>query len=147
MSGTDFDLSAGEATAEAVAQRLDADIIGWLVTVRADGRPHAVPVWFLWRDSRALVLSEPDTVKVRNLRHSPQALLHLHADSTGNGVVVLVGSATISDRSTTQWLAEIREPCTAKYAQAMVEFGMGLDAIAEQFCAVIEFTPISITAW
>ncbi len=147
MDSTTFDLGSSEAPAEAVAQRLDTDIIGWFTTVRPDGRPHAVPVWFLWWGGRLLVLSEPDTVKVRNVRDTAQALLHLHADSTGNGVVVLTGPARISDRSSTEWLDEIREPYTAKYAAAMVSFGMGLDAIAERFCTVIELTPTALTAW
>ena len=147
MNTSTFDLGASEASADAVSRRLETDIIGWFTTVRPDGRPHAVPVWFLWWCGRALVMSEPQTVKVKNVRRSPQALLHLHADATGNGVVVLTGTAAISDRSSTQWLTEIREPYQAKYAQAMRNFGMGLDDIAQQYCTVIEFTPRSLTAW
>ena len=29
-------------------QRLRTDQIAWLGTVRPDGRPHLVPIWFLW---------------------------------------------------------------------------------------------------
>lgn len=140
-------LSSSEASGADVRRRLDTDTIGWFVTHRPDGRPHAVPVWFLWRGDRALIMSEPKTVKVANVRHSPHALLHLHADETGNGVVVLTGAATISERSSTQWLDEIRADYTAKYAEGMKSFGMGLEAIAEQFCTVIELRPESLTAW
>lgn len=147
MNSPTFDLGSSEAAAEAVAERLDTDVIGWLTTVRRDGRLHAVPVWFLWWDGRVLVMSEPGTVKVANVRRGTQALLHLHADATGNGVVVLNGAAAISDRCATDWLADIREPYTAKYADAMVAYGMGLDAIAEQYSTVIELTPTSLTAW
>jgi len=40
-----------------VLVRLASDHIGWFTTVRADGSPHAVPVWFLWHDGRLLVMS------------------------------------------------------------------------------------------
>ena len=147
MGNPTFDLGSSEAAAADVARRLEQDRIGWLVTVRPDGRPHAVPVWFLWHDGRILIMSEPKTAKVTNLRHSPQAVLHLHTEATGNGVVVLGGTGAVSPRPTTEWLAEIREPYTAKYAEARVAYGMGLDAIAEKFSAVIALTPASLTAW
>lgn len=126
MSNDAIDLGSSEAPAEAVSRRLDTDTIGWLTTIRRDVRPHAVPVWFLWHAGVVLIMSEPDTVKVKNIRRNPHALIHLHADPSGNGVVVLDGRATISDRTSTQWLAEIRESYTPKYADAMVAFGMGL---------------------
>ncbi len=140
-------LDSSEAAGAEVRRRLESDIIGWFVTTRPDGRPHAVPVWFLWRGDRALIMSEPKTVKVANVRHSPHAVLHLHTDATGNGAVVLTGTATINERSATQWLDEIRDDYTAKYAEGMKSFGMGLEGIAEQFSTVIEFRPTSLTAW
>ena len=92
-----------------VLARLAADHIGWFTTVRADGSPHAVPVWFLWHAGRLLVMSEP--------------------------------------RTATAWLPEIGEAYTAKYAAAMVAYGMGLDAIAEKFHVVIELEPTDLQAW
>ena len=32
----------------------------WVCTTRADGRPHAMPVWGLWMDDSGLVLDRPD---------------------------------------------------------------------------------------
>ena len=34
------------------AQRLSAEPVIWLGTVRPDGRPHNVPVWFAWHDPK-----------------------------------------------------------------------------------------------
>ncbi len=62
MSANDFPLGTSEAAAADVRRRLDSDVIGWFTTVRADGRPHAVPVWFLWRGDRAIIMSESGTV-------------------------------------------------------------------------------------
>jgi PPOX class probable F420-dependent enzyme len=143
-----FRLDAADPRHTEVLDRLAADQIGWLTTVRADGSPHAVPVWFLWHDGRLLVMSEPRTVKVTNVRRGSPALLHLHTnDHDGNGVVVLSGPAVISDRTATQWLPEIGEAYTAKYAEAMVTYGMGLAPIAERFHVVIELEPTALQAW
>ena len=130
-----------------VLARLASDHIGWLTTVRADGSPHAVPVWFLWHDGRLLVMSEPRTAKVTNVRRGSPALLHLHTRADGNGVVVLSGPAVVSDRTSTQWLPEIGDAYTAKYAEAMVAYGMGLEPIAEKFHVVIELVPTDLQAW
>jgi PPOX class probable F420-dependent enzyme len=130
-----------------VLARLALDQIGWFTTVRADGSPHAVPVWFLWHHGRLLVMSEPRTTKVADVRRGSPALLHLHTRADGDGVVVLSGPAVISDRSATQWLPEIGEAYTAKYAEAMVGYGMGLEAIAEKFHVVIELAPTDLLAW
>jgi PPOX class probable F420-dependent enzyme len=130
-----------------VLDRLGSDQIGWLTTVRADGSPHAVPVWFLWHDGRLLVMSEPRTAKVTHVRRGSAALLHLHTRADGNGVVVLSGPARISDRTAGEWVPEIGEAYGAKYAEAMVAYGMGLAAIAEKFSVVIELEPTDLVAW
>ncbi len=130
-----------------VLERLATDHIGWLTTVRADGSPHAVPVWFLWHDGLLLVMSEPRTAKVTNVRRGSPALLHLHTRADGNGVVVLSGPSVVSDRPSTEWLPEIGEAYTAKYAEAMVAYGMGLEALAEKFSVVLQLEPTDLQAW
>jgi PPOX class probable F420-dependent enzyme len=53
-----------------IAQRLLTEPIIWLGTVRPDGRPHNVPVWFAWQDPTILIFSEPKAAKVRNMQRS-----------------------------------------------------------------------------
>ena len=38
-----------------VERRLREDVIGWLVTVSADGTPQPNPVWFVWDGETALI--------------------------------------------------------------------------------------------
>ena len=47
---------------------LHTEKMAWLTTVRADGMPLPTPVWFLWNDGQFLLFSEPEAVKVRNIR-------------------------------------------------------------------------------
>jgi predicted pyridoxine 5'-phosphate oxidase superfamily flavin-nucleotide-binding protein len=38
------------------AERLTAEPVIWLGTVRPDGRPHHVPIWFVWHDPLVLLI-------------------------------------------------------------------------------------------
>jgi len=79
-------------------QRLRTETIAWLVTVRPDGQPVPVPVWFLWDGRDIVVYSQSGRGKLRNLAANPRFALHLQADPHGDDVVVVRGSAAI-DRS------------------------------------------------
>src|SRR6266567_8780789 len=48
-----------------VEQRLREEPIVWFTTVRPDGRPHTVPVWFLWDGETFLIFSQPGNLKIR----------------------------------------------------------------------------------
>ena len=65
------------------AERLSAEPIIWLGTVRPDGRPHNVPVWFAWHDPMVLIFSMPGTAKVRDVRLSPAKFREKYTRSLG----------------------------------------------------------------
>lgn len=52
-----------------------------LGTVRADGSPHLVPVKCMRDGDRFLVLTRPETMKVRNLEVTGRASLAEHTDT------------------------------------------------------------------
>jgi PPOX class probable F420-dependent enzyme len=53
-------LDTTTAAGRRAAERLQDEIIAWLVTVRGDGQPQPSPVWFLWQDPDILVYSRPE---------------------------------------------------------------------------------------
>lgn len=57
-----------ETTSGPAERRLRDEREIWLTTVRADGQPQASVAGFLWDGTDVLVLSQPGTAKVRNLR-------------------------------------------------------------------------------
>lgn len=60
----------------------------WVTSTRADGRPHAMPVWGLWLDGALWFSSDPESVKGRNLAARPDAVVHLES---GDEVCILDG--------------------------------------------------------
>ena len=71
----------GDATATAwntARERLEHpehDRTYWLVTIRADGRPHVVPLLGVWLDDAFYFLSGQTTRRARNLSHSARCAM------------------------------------------------------------------------
>ena len=61
----------------------------WICTTRADGRPHAMPVWGLWADGAVWFSTDPTSVKGRNLEARPEIVVHLES---GDECCVLDGT-------------------------------------------------------
>jgi hypothetical protein len=59
------------------ASRLGPSRNYWLVTVSAEGRPHALPVWGVWDDAehRFAFSCAPEARKARNLAANPSAVV------------------------------------------------------------------------
>jgi nitroimidazol reductase NimA-like FMN-containing flavoprotein (pyridoxamine 5'-phosphate oxidase superfamily) len=72
----------------AVEVRLIAAEHYWLATVRPDGRPHVVPRWGVWLDSRLYYDGAPTTRHARNLSVNPACTLNLE---DGKQSVILEG--------------------------------------------------------
>jgi pyridoxine/pyridoxamine 5'-phosphate oxidase len=49
----------------------------WFATVRPDGRPHLVPIWFVVDGDRWYICTNPGSVKARNLKANSSVSLAL----------------------------------------------------------------------
>ena len=70
---------------------------GKLSTVRADGGPHIVPVWFLLDGGDLVFTTENDTVKARNLLRDDRAALCVDDERPPFSFVVVRGRVEISE--------------------------------------------------
>ncbi len=73
-----------------VSERMERSRNYWIGTVRADGRPHALPVWGVWLEETFRFGTSPESVKARNLTRDPRVAVHLES---GDECVVLEGVA------------------------------------------------------
>ncbi len=97
---------------------------GKLATVRADGRPHLAPIWFLLDGDDLVFNTGQDTVKGRNLARDPRVSLCVDDDRPPFSFVTVQGRAELSDE-----LSEVREWATRIAARYVG------DDLAEQFGA------------
>lgn len=81
----------------------------WVVTVSAEGRPHALPVWGVWLPEAQTFgfSSAPDARKVRNLRDNPRVVV------TGEDTVEVVSVEGVA----TELHGEDREPVIVAFAE------------------------------
>lgn len=61
----------------ATAERLATERNLWLASVRPDGRPHLVPVWFAWVEGAFWIGTGARSAKARNLANEPRAAVAL----------------------------------------------------------------------
>ena len=76
---------------------LSQSLIARIATVRPDGRPHVVPIWFIWDGASIYMETPPTFVKARNLMANPNCSITI--DITEGGLrfkaVVLEGKVEI----------------------------------------------------
>jgi PPOX class probable F420-dependent enzyme len=80
-----------------------------LATSRADGRPHAAPVWIDVDDGTIVFNTGADTVKGRNLARDPRCSLVVQDDEAPFAMVVVEGTVALSDElaDVRRWAARI----------------------------------------
>src|SRR4051812_13281085 len=78
------------------AEQLEGAHNYWLCTTRADGRPHAAPLWGLWLDDAFWFSTDAASVKGRNMARDPRIVVHLES---GADTVVLEGEVAGEVRS------------------------------------------------
>lgn len=120
-----------------VNERLNNDLITWLTTVRPDGRPHTVPVWFLW-DGETILIFRATKVKVHELKQNPNVTLALDPSNNGNDIVVVEGTAElVEDVNITATLPAFAQ----KYEALLKEMGWTAESMAPNYPHAVRVTP------
>ncbi len=121
-----------EPTAE-VIEKLESQQNIWFSSVRADGRPHLAPVWFVWHEGKIYIGTDPKSVKSRNVRRAGRVALALE---DGTHPVIIEGRAQPVEKP---W----PEPLLAAFFNKY-EWDMNKE---EQYNDVIEVTPQKWLFW
>ncbi len=119
--------------------RLRNNLMAWLTTVRGDGQPVTVPVWFLLReDDTILLYSQPQSAKFRNIAANAKVSLVLDVCDLGRNIVRVEGSAApIHDVAP----ANEQPAYLAKYTERIGALFDTPERFAELFSAAIVITP------
>jgi PPOX class probable F420-dependent enzyme len=127
----------------ALQQRLRDEKTVWLTTVREDGTPQPVPVWYLWDGDVFLIFSQPKAQKLRNIAHNPKVSLNFkHTDDFGEeGIVIIFGDAYI-DKTVppSNQITEYQE----KYLEGIKDINMTPDSLAAEFSVALRVKPTRV---
>jgi PPOX class probable F420-dependent enzyme len=131
--------TADRARAE---DRLRHNLMAWLTTVRPDGQPVTVPVWFLLCEDETIVLySKPGAAKLRYIARNPKVSLALDVCDLGRNIVRLEGLAAPADD---QPAADRNPAYLAKYTERIGALFDTPEQFAAQYSAAVRVTPTKV---
>ncbi|HEY0444636.1 MAG TPA: pyridoxamine 5'-phosphate oxidase family protein [Candidatus Limnocylindrales bacterium] len=123
---------------------LREESIVWLSSVRADGSPHLVPIWFSWDGEQLFIASKPEAVKVRNLRANPKLMVALGSPDDDFDVGLIEAEATLPAASTAELLPRGH---LAKYARQMALIGLDEATYVATYSQPILVRPTRYLPW
>src|SRR5215212_6502911 len=125
-------------------RRLREEEIAWLTTVRRDGQPQSVPVWFLWNGETFLIYSQANRQKLRNIDGNPRVDLNLNSNARGGDVVRAEGTAeVVEDAPPADEVPEYVE----KYRDAIARIGFDPSGFARAYSVPIRVKPERWQVW
>jgi PPOX class probable F420-dependent enzyme len=113
-----------------------------LATVRPDGRPHVVPLWFLWDGDAIVVLSKPDAQKVRNLVAEPRAMVSVGQPGDADAGLLEVIAEVEADGA-----AAFADRLCSKYQHQLETLGLTVGQFVETYPFVIRLRPTRWLTW
>ncbi len=133
-----------EAPEHAEAERqLRRELVVWLTTVRDDGQPQSVPVWFLWGDGEFLIYSQPGKPKLANIASHPRVSLHLRGTETGGEVVTFEAEARRSHDPPADRVPAYID----KYRREIEGYDWTPRSFGEDYSVPIRITPTTVRVW
>jgi PPOX class probable F420-dependent enzyme len=125
-------------------ERLGRELVGWLTTVTASGRPQSSVVWFVVQDDAIYLQSQAGAGKLSNLRANRNVSFHLNSDEHGGEVVTIDGDAEILDASP----PDVRAAYLAKYERAIREqLEITPDEMLADYSTTVRITPKRVRTW
>ena len=126
------------------AERLHNEVMGWLTTVTANGRPQSSAVWFVARDDAIYIQSRPEAAKLRNIRANGNVTFHLDGDGAGGDIVTIEADAEILDAPPSGVLDAYSE----KYGRVIRErIRSTPEAMIDEYSTTVRLTPRRARAW
>lgn len=119
-------------------------LTGKLGVVRADGRPHVVPIWFILDDDGCLRLTTAhDGLKAKAIRRDPRVVLCVDNQAPPYSFVKIDATAELSDGH--DEMLRVATACGARYIGPEQAEAFGeRNAVPEE--VLVTLRPISVVA-
>ena len=76
---------------------MSGTLTGKLATVRADGRPHVAPIWYVLDGDDVVFMTQTDTVKGRNLARDGRVAIAVDDQAPPYAFAIIEGTASLID--------------------------------------------------
>jgi PPOX class probable F420-dependent enzyme len=131
-------------TRSSIADALAAGDVVWVGSVRPDGTPHVVPIWFVWDGETILVFSKPHAQKVRNVQTNPRVMVAVGEPSRDFDVELIEAVAELVPQPTCEVLPD---GFAQKYGARVTEGGLTCDRFADVYSQPIRIRPTRWLDW
>ena len=115
-----------------------------IATLRRDGSPHIVPVWFRWDASAVTIWTTEARAWVQNLLRDPRAAFSVQTFEQPYPAVMMRGSATVATADDAATAGEIRAITRRYIAPGGVE---GYIARWPDLRTIVTIIPAHIVSW
>ncbi|MDQ3554112.1 MAG: pyridoxamine 5'-phosphate oxidase family protein [Chloroflexota bacterium] len=135
---------SGGSPRASVMMALEHHPVVWLSSIRPDGRPHLLPLWFHWDGVSILIFSKPHAQKVRNLRADPRVMVAIGDTGQDFDVELIEAKAEILSVLTE---SVVPDAFLAKYAAQMSLSGLSRKRFSEVYAQPIRIRPTRYLEW
>jgi hypothetical protein len=123
-----------------VDEQMTAATNYWVATIHPAGRPHTMPTWAVWLDSKVFLDGSPETRRYRNIVINPNASVHLES---GSQVVIMEGQIHEYGKPS----QELGERLAKAYAVKYAESGYNPSPSNWDNGGLYVFSPRKVLAW
>ncbi len=137
-------MSMSEAELEAFLAQAFPTPLGVVATLRRDGSPHVVPVWFRWGSGAVTIWTTETRVWVRNLLRDPRVAFSVQTFEEPYPAVMMRGGATVTTADDAATVEQARAIARRYLAREDVE---GYVAHWSDLRTIVTITPDHIVSW
>jgi nitroimidazol reductase NimA-like FMN-containing flavoprotein (pyridoxamine 5'-phosphate oxidase superfamily) len=92
-------------------EKLASEKVYWISTASGEGKPHAAPVWGIWRNGNFYFETDPKSPKGRNLVENPRIVFHVQ-----DGMDTVIVEGTVEREKDSRRLRLLKTEYVRKYA-------------------------------
>lgn len=130
-----------DLTPEQVAGFLERPLVAVMVTLRADGSPHAIPIWYEYRNGEFIVFTSSTFQRVKNLRRDSRAAITISTHDEPYMYVSAEGPVVITSDGVAETGLSIARRYMGENAQQF------LDDVFDEHSVLLRLTPERILTW
>lgn len=124
--------------------RTEPALLGVVGTLRGDGSPHVVPVWYRYDGAAAYIWSDEGRSWVRNIRRDPRVAFSVQEPKPPYAAVVMHGRAEVRTSNDQDVTYEIQRITSRYITRPEVESYIASWA---HLRTIVTIYPESITSW
>lgn len=133
-----------EGPRPSIAQALEHQDVIWLSSTCPDGRPHVVPLWFIWDGGTFTVFSKPRAQKVHNVRSEPRVMVAVGEPGRDFDVELVEAIAELLPVQARQLRLDA---FACKYGDRLADDGISWTRYAEVYAQPIRIRPLRWLEW